>query len=68
VVVAARTFTPAGLDSGLNAGDVIHMVNRKQIVSMDGLRKAVDALKPGDVIVLQIERQGQYQFVPFEVE
>jgi serine protease Do len=68
VVVAARTFTPAGLDSGLAAGDVIHRLNRTPVISLDGLRKAVDALKPGDPVVLQIEREGQYQFIPFELE
>jgi serine protease Do len=59
---------PAGLDSGLAAGDVIHGLNRTPVLSLDGLRKAVDSLKPGDPLVLQIEREGQYQFIPFEME
>jgi hypothetical protein len=38
------------------------------IDSMDTLRAAVGALKSGDAVVLQVERDGGLQWVSFELE
>jgi hypothetical protein len=35
---------------------------------VDTLRAAVNALKTGDAVVLQVERDGGLQYVSFEME
>ena len=67
VIVVARAAT-AGPDSGLQAGDVIHSINGITVISLDGLRAAVDKLKPEDPVALQIERQGRLSYLAFEME
>jgi serine protease Do len=62
---AADLITP---DTGLQAGDVIHQMNTTRIDSMDTLRKAVTALKTGDPVVFQIERDGGLMYVSSEME
>ena len=54
--------------SGLMPGDVIHTVNRKRVTNLDELRAALRELKVGSVAVLQIERQGVFKFLQFEIE
>jgi S1-C subfamily serine protease len=36
--------------------------------SVEQLRSALHQLKPGDPVVLQIERQGKLQYVAFDME
>ena len=55
-------------DTGLQAADIIHQLNTTPIDSMDTLRKAVGALKTGDPVVLQVERDGGLLYVSFELE
>jgi hypothetical protein len=38
------------------------------VISLDGLRSAVDKLKSGDSIAMQIERQGRLMYLAFEIE
>jgi serine protease Do len=68
VVVLGQSLDLNALTSTLRAGDIIHAVNRVSIQSVDQLRSALRALKPGDPVVLQIERLGQLQYVDFEME
>jgi serine protease Do len=68
VVVVGRAAEFNSADSGLQAGDVIHSLNRTSIDSVATLRTAVRALKPGDAVVLQIERNGGLQYLPFDME
>jgi serine protease Do len=56
------------VSNGLRTGDVIHALNRTRIESVEQLRSAVAQLKPGDPIVLRIERQGQLQYLAFEMD
>jgi serine protease Do len=67
VIVVARATT-AGPASGLQSGDVIHAVNGITVISLDGLRSAVDKLKPNDPVAMQIERQGKLMYLAFEME
>ena len=67
VIVVARATT-AGATSGLQSGDVIHAVNGITVISLDGLRSAVDKLKPNDPVAMQIERQGKLMYLAFEME
>jgi serine protease Do len=68
VVVVGRAADLIMPDTGLQAGDIIHKLNNTSIDSMDGLRAAVGALKPGDPVVLQVERDGGLMYVSFEME
>ena len=68
VIVAARTNFAATVDSGLQTGDVIHALNGTPIISMDALNTGIKALKTGDSVVLQVERDGKLQFLSFEME
>jgi serine protease Do len=68
VIVLARAAELISPESGLQQGDVIHTMNQKPIDSLDTLRNAVRALKPGDPVAMQIERDGGLQYVSFEME
>ena len=68
VVVVGRAADLIMPDTGLLASDIIHQLNTKSIDSMDGLRAAVAALKTGDPVVLQVERDGGLLYVSFELE
>ncbi len=49
-------------------GDVIHAMNTKLITSVDQLRSALENLRSGSPIALQVERRGRLFYVSFEVE
>jgi serine protease Do len=68
VVVIGRAADLILPDIGLQAGDVIHQLNTASIDSVDTLRTAVAALKTGDPVVLQVERDGGLMYVSFEME
>jgi serine protease Do len=68
VVVLGQSLDLNALTGDLRAGDVIHAVNRVTIQSTEQLRSVLRQLKPGDPLVLQIERQGQLQYVDSEME
>ena len=55
-------------DGGLAAGDVIYTVNRAPVADLMALRTAVDGVRPGDPIVLQLERKGELMFLAFLAE
>jgi serine protease Do len=52
-------------DGELRAGDVIHVVNRQPVAGMADLRAALAAVKPGDPVVMHVERGGELLFVTF---
>ena len=68
VVVVGRAVDLITPDTGLQAGDVIHQLNLTPIDSMDRLRAALDQLKTGDPVVLQVERSDGLMYVSFEME
>jgi serine protease Do len=65
VIVAARTLGARTGEIPLQTGDVIHGLNATPITSLDGLRAALAAMKPGDPVALQIERHEQIFYVSF---
>ena len=69
-VVVASTVAGAieSRDGGLAPGDVIFAVNRTPVTAVAGLRAALDALKPGDPVVLQLERRGGLLYLSFTME
>jgi serine protease Do len=56
------------VDAELNVGDVIRSCNGRSLDGAAGLRHEIEALKTGDPVVLEVERQGVMQFVAFEME
>ncbi len=54
--------------TGLRVGDIIHSLNHTAIESVEQLKLLVAQLKSGDAVVLRIERQGQFQYLAFEME
>jgi serine protease Do len=68
VLVAARAEDLRGLDTGLQAGDVIHEINGKTIADVGALRSATEALRAGEAVALQVERNGSLIYVAFEME
>lgn len=68
VIVVGRAADLILPDTGLQAGDVIHKLNATPIDSMDTLRAALNALKSGDAVALQIERGGGLMYLSFEME
>ncbi|HWC73553.1 MAG TPA: trypsin-like peptidase domain-containing protein [Gemmatimonadales bacterium] len=68
VLVVARTLDGTSVDSGLMQGDIVHALNRDRIDSVEQLRRAIKARNPGESVVLQIERSGQFHYLHFEME
>ncbi len=68
VLVVGRAPGFDSVSNGLQPGDLIHSLNRTPIESVEQLRAALATLKPGDAVVLQIERQAQLQYLAFEME
>src|SRR6202140_743590 len=65
VIVAARTLGARTGEIPLQTGDVIHGLNTTPITTLDGLRTALMAIKPGEPVALQIERHQQIFYVSF---
>ncbi len=68
VIVIGRSADLSTPETGLQTGDVIHSLNTKSITSMDELRAAVQGLKIGDAVVLQVERSDGLSYLSFEME
>ena len=68
VVVVGRAVDLITPDTGLQAGDVVHQLNLTPIDTMDTLRTAVNKLKTGDAVVLQVERSDGLSYLSFEME
>jgi S1-C subfamily serine protease len=47
---------------------VIHAVNTTPVDSLVSLRAALHGLKPSAPVVLQVERDGQLQWLAFDME
>ena len=68
VLVAAKTPTSTLLGEGPQPGDVIHSLNGVPIQDLAELKRNLRQLKPGEPIVLQIERSGQLSYLVLETE
>ncbi len=66
ILVTALTAGGNASLFGLQAGDVLHMLNRTPLDTLDTLRRGLAALKPGDPVVFSIERQGQLNYIAFD--
>lgn len=68
VVVIGRAADLITPETGLETGDVIHSLNTTPITSMADLRAAVNELKAGAPVVLQVERSDGFTYLTFEME
>jgi serine protease Do len=67
VIVAALDEGP-GADAGLRPGDVVYEINNRPVRGFKDLQEAAKTLKPGQPVVLHIERAGQWQFVQVDTD
>ncbi len=68
LVVAAHSSNAPYSGGSLETGDVIYAIDRTPVTSVKFLRDKLDAMKPGDSAVLQVERDGKLMYVPIELE
>ena len=68
LVVAARAMAAPYSGGALETGDVIYEINHTPTATVKILRSELDALKPGDAAVLQVERDGRLMYIPIELE
>ncbi len=68
VIVATRAAEGLGQVVDLQAGDVIHAINGSPVATLEFLRNKVSELGRGSAVALQIERDGQMQYVAFQLE
>ena len=68
VVVVALAPGPDTQSSSFHAGDIIHALDNAPVKSVEQLRSALHQLKPGDPVVLQIERHGKLHYVAFDMD
>jgi serine protease Do len=66
VVVAARATDAPG--AVLEPGDVIYEINKTPTVSIAALRAVLDAAKPGDTAVLQVQRGTKLRYIAIDLE
>ena len=67
IVVARVDYRPR-IEADLKIGDVIRSVNGTSVRGVDSLRAELEGFNKGAPVVLEIEREGIYRFVAFEME
>lgn len=68
LVVVAKTSGVAGDSAGLEVGDILYYANRTKLDSVEVLKRFMMNLKPGDPVVLQVERNSGLNFVSFRFD
>jgi len=68
LIVAATSPQGQGQWIDLQAGDIIHAVNNLPVASLSMFQAQIEQFHRGDAVVLQIERDGHFQFVAFEID
>jgi serine protease Do len=68
LIVAAKSPDGQAQFIDLQPGDVIHAINNLPVAWLAVFQKMIDEFHRGDAVVLQIERDGRFQFVAFEIE
>jgi serine protease Do len=53
----------ADANPGVRPGDIITRVNRKPVTTLEEFQKAIDALKPGDPLVMNVARADGSRFL-----
>lgn len=68
VVVAVNTGEGPLWPEAPQPGDVIYALNKELVGNVESLRAAVSKLKPGNPVVLLVERQGELLYLAAELE
>ena len=68
LIVAAKSAGSQSQLIDLQPGDIIDAVNSFPVPFVDTLRSAINDMKPGAPIVLQIERDGRFRYLAFELD
>jgi serine protease Do len=68
LIVAAKSAGGQAQFVDLQPGDIIDAVNTLPVASIDALQYWLEEMKPGDPVVLQIERDGRFQYLAFELD
>ncbi len=63
VLVAARTPSSTLLGEGPQPGDIIHAINTMEVHDLEQLKRELHNIKPGESIVLQVERSGTLNYL-----
>lgn len=68
LIVAAKSPQGQSQLIDLEPGDVIHAVNNIPIAVLSTFQDIIKGFKPGDAVVLQVERDSRLQYLAFEIE
>ncbi|MGO9258846.1 MAG: trypsin-like peptidase domain-containing protein [Bryobacteraceae bacterium] len=68
IIVAAKASQGQAQFVDLQQGDIIHAVNNVPMALLSAFQETINSFKRGDAVVLQIERDGRFQYVAFEIE
>lgn len=68
LIVAAKSPEGQAQFIDIQPGDVIHSVNNQPVALLTAFQTMIQDFKPGDPVALQIERDGRFQYVAFEIE
>jgi serine protease Do len=68
IVVIAEAASGFSVDTGLKKGDIIRAINGTSLEEVEQLRRTVRSFKPGDPVVVQIERVGKLEYLAFEMQ
>jgi serine protease Do len=68
VAVVGVAADYAALNPGLQSMDVIYAINNQPVATVSDVIKILNTKKPGDPVVLQVERQGSLGYLTFEIE
>jgi len=68
LIVAAKAPERQTQFVDLQPGDIIHSVNNTPIAQLSTFQAIIEKFQHGDPVVLQIERDGRFQYVAFEIE
>jgi serine protease Do len=67
-VFVAGKMAHTDVRSGLEVGDLIRSVNGTGVQTLDDLQSVVRRFRPGDAVVLQVERRGEFRYLSFEAD
>jgi serine protease Do len=68
VIVAAQAAEATPMEGeGLQPGDVIYSVNRLDVSSLNELKAAIARYRPGDAVVIQVQRDRTLRYVTLEM-
>jgi len=66
--IVAGVFDDGPAAAGILPGDAIYEINNRPVTNLKALMDAARELKPGQTVVLHVERMGQLQFVQLDIQ